>query len=127
VFFVGIVLINRILDVLVDAWAEHFEKISHLDIKHDLLPLIHKVSKAVIFLFGLAFVLSVWEVDVGPILASLGVAGIILGLAVQDSLSNIFSGISMIFDRAYKVGDIISLDTGESGVVYDVGLRSTKD
>ncbi|MFP4112587.1 MAG: mechanosensitive ion channel family protein [Candidatus Woesearchaeota archaeon] len=123
---IGVAMINRVFGILVDAWADHFEKISKLEVKHDLLPLVSKVVQVIVVLFGVVFIFSTWGIEVGPIVASLGVAGIILGLAVQDSLSNVFSGISLILDRAYKVGDIIVLSTGESGSVYDIGLRSTK-
>ena len=53
-------------------------------------------------------------------------AGLAIGFAVQDSLSNIFGGISLLLDKAVKVGDFVQLDSGESGEVIDVGLRSTK-
>jgi len=71
-------------------------------------------------------VLGVWGVDIGPFLAGLGIAGLAISFALQESLGNIFGGISLIMDRVYKVGDRIQLDSGEVGTVVDVGLRSTR-
>lgn len=119
-------LLNKIFDIIAEAWAKHFERMSKLDIHHGLLPLLQKVVKVVIFLIGLTIILSFWDIEVTPIVTSLGVAGIVLGLALQEPLSNVFSGVSLILDKAYKVGDIVVLDSGESGAVYDIGLRSTK-
>ena len=59
-------------------------------------------------------------------LASAGVLGIVLGLAAQDSLANLFAGAFILADGPYKVGDYIVLDTGERGVVTMIGLRSTR-
>lgn len=91
-----------------------------------LMPLISKTISVVIFLIGLMWALSIWEIDVTPLLASIGVAGLAIGLAVKDSLANIFGGISMILDKTIKVGDKVKLESGEVGYINDIGLRSTK-
>jgi MscS family membrane protein len=123
---VTIYLIRKISGVSLKHWAELLNKRYNIDIRHDVLPLIDKVTMVIYYLIGVSIILSNWNIDVGPIVASLGVAGIVVGLALQEPLSNIFSGISLVLDRAYKVGDMVSLDSGESGIIYDVGLRSTK-
>jgi len=95
-------------------------------IDDEILPIAKRTTSAVIWIFGIILILGVWGVDVGPFLAGLGIAGLAISFAVQDSLSNIFGGISIIMDRVYKVGDRIQLDSGEMGEVIDVGLRSTR-
>ena len=59
-------------------------------------------------------------------LASLGIAGLALSLALRDTLANVFGGIALIMDKNFKVGDTVKLESGESGKVLDIGLRSTK-
>jgi len=59
-------------------------------------------------------------------LAGLGIAGLAIGLALKDTLANILAGISIFADRYFKVGDVIKLESGETGKVIDLGLRSTK-
>ncbi len=124
--FVITLLVNRIFNILVDAWAAKKFKITKLNIKTDLLPLIHKVLGATLYIIATVSILAVWGIDLAPILASLGIAGIIIGMAVKDSLANLFSGVSLILDNVYKVGDIVSLESGQSGTIHEIGLRSTK-
>ncbi len=59
-------------------------------------------------------------------LASAGIAGLIVGLAAKDSLANFFGSISVFLDRPFKPGDYIVLSSGGGGKVVDIGLRSTR-
>ena len=70
--------------------------------------------------------MALWNVDGTAWLASAGVVGIAVGLAARDTLANFISGVSIIADAPYKLGDYIILDTGERGVVTDLGMRSTR-
>jgi small-conductance mechanosensitive channel len=70
--------------------------------------------------------LLIWDIDPTAWLASAGVIGIAVGFAARDTLANLFSGISIIADAPYKIGDYIVLDTGERGKVTHLGMRSTR-
>ena len=70
--------------------------------------------------------LIIWNVDLTPLFASAGIAGIAIALAAKDTMANFIGGISLFADRAYKVGDYIILESGERGEVVDMGIRSTK-
>jgi len=74
---------------------------------------------------GYAFLL-IWGIDPTAWLASAGVIGIAVGFAARDTLANLFSGIFIVADAPYKIGDYIVLDTGERGEVTHLGLRSTR-
>jgi small-conductance mechanosensitive channel len=76
------------------------------------------------FLFYLVFV--IWGIDATAWVASAGIIGIAVGFAAKDTLSNLISGVSIIADAPYKIGDYIVLDTGERGVVTSLGIRSTR-
>ncbi|MGD8346580.1 MAG: mechanosensitive ion channel family protein [Lysobacterales bacterium] len=67
-----------------------------------------------------------WNIDGTAWLASAGVIGIAVGFAARDTLANLISGVSIIADAPYKIGDYVILDTGERGVVTEVGMRSTR-
>ena len=71
-------------------------------------------------------VLLAWHVDVAAWLASAGILGIAIGFAAKDTLANLFSGIFILADAPYKIGDYILLDTGERGKVTEIGIRSTR-
>lgn len=67
-----------------------------------------------------------WNIDGTAWLASAGVLGIAVGFAAKDTLANLISGVSIVADMPYKLGDFIILDTGERGVVTELGMRSTR-
>ena len=91
-----------------------------------VVPLLDRLVMVLIVIIGFLLILSQWGVHIGPFLASLGIAGLAVALAIKDSLANIFGGISVILDKNLKIGDKVRLDTGEFGIIQDVGLRSTK-
>jgi MscS family membrane protein len=123
---VFIFIILRVFDVLIGAWGETFAKKTKTNLDDVLLPLFHKFAKVILAVVGFMWVLSIWEINITPYLAGVGVGGLVLGLALQDSLKNIFGGVSMILDKTLKVGDKIKIESGEVGEIHDVGLRSTK-
>jgi len=67
----------------------------------------------------------VFEVDIRAILAALGVGGLAVALALQDTLSNLFAGFYVSVARQVRIGDFVKVDAGQSGYVQDIGWRST--
>ncbi|MBT8093119.1 MAG: mechanosensitive ion channel family protein [Gammaproteobacteria bacterium] len=91
-----------------------------------MLSLVHNTLKVLAVAITGYFLFLAWKVDVTAWLASAGILGLALSFAAKDTLSNLFSGVSIMMDAPYKTGDFIILDTGERGVVTDIGLRSTR-
>jgi small-conductance mechanosensitive channel len=80
----------------------------------------------VIWIFGfLTLLQQVFEVDIRAILAALGVGGLAVALALQDTLSNLFAGFYVSVARQVRIGDFVKVDAGQSGYVQDIGWRST--
>ncbi len=123
---VFVFILSRVVDVIIDVWGYTFASKTETKLDEVLLPLFHKFSKVVFVIVALMWVLNIWGVDITPYLAGVGISGIVIGLALQDSLKNILGGVSLILDDSLKIGDKIRLDSGEIGEVVDVGLRSTK-
>jgi len=96
------------------------------DIDDDLIPIVNKVGGLIIVVFGIMSLLSYMGVNVAIFLAGMGIAGIVIAFAAQDTLSNLFSGIFLLLDRPLKEGDIIVMDNGAYCKVVDIGLRTTK-
>ena len=90
------------------------------------LPLFDNTIRILLALLGLYMILQVWGVDITAWAAAAGIGGLAISLAAKDSLANIFSGVFLLADRSYKVGDIVVLDSGERGRVEHVGLRTTR-
>jgi small conductance mechanosensitive channel len=82
------------------------------------------VTKSIIMIIGFLVALSQLGVEVGPMLAGLGVAGFIIGFALQDTLSNFAAGAMILFYRPYDVGDLVEAGTA-FGKVKDMSLVST--
>ena len=89
-------------------------------------PLIDMGVKIFLFTLLMWAFMGLWNIDGTAWLASAGVAGIAIGFAARDTLANLISGVSIIADAPYKLGDYIVLDTGERGVVTELGMRSTR-
>lgn len=81
--------------------------------------------RIVIFVLGLLVILDTLGVSITPILASLGVGSLAVGLALQDTLSNFFSGVYLILDKPFELGQLIRVDDATEGFVEKIGWRST--
>jgi MscS family membrane protein len=120
-------------------WAIAFYKIIHLVFASimarmrekmqeglEVIHLLENLSRlGILVIAGLKF-MSTWGINITPLLASAGIAGITLALAAKDTMANFFGGISIYADRPYKLGDYIILDSGERGEVVAIGIRSTR-
>jgi len=89
-------------------------------------PLFEMSVKVLLLSILLWMFMALWNIDGTAWLASAGVLGIAIGFAAKDTLANLISGISIIADAPYKLGDYVVLDTGERGVVTELGMRSTR-
>jgi small-conductance mechanosensitive channel len=88
--------------------------------------LAQKLTLAVVLGIGVVTVLTQFQIDVAPILASLGVAGLAVALALQDTLGNYFAGITMSIDRPLRPGDYVKMENGVEGFVESIGWRTTR-
>ena len=123
---VGAIVI-LIIGAVVATWAG---KISRRWLeKHNLEPpiriLIVRTVKLLVFALAVVLALDKFGVQIAPIIAGIGVAGVGLGLAMQGMLGNLVAGLTIIFTKPYKVGEYIEL-LGVYGQVTDIELLSTK-
>lgn len=96
--------------------------------KQNLLPsasIFTKITKLVIFIIGALIILQSIGISITPIITALGVGGLAVSLALQDTLSNLFSGLQITMSRQINPGDYVRLDTGEEGYVTDITWRNT--
>ena len=92
----------------------------------EIIGLVGNITRILVLAGGLFLLLSMWKINITPLLASAGIAGVAVALAAKETLSNFFGGVTVLLDQPYKVGDYIVLDSGERGEVVDIGLRSTR-
>ena len=94
-------------------------------IQQRTIPVFDMTIKILLVGLGAYVFLMIWGINPTAWLASAGVIGIAVGFAAKDTLANLFSGISIVADAPYKIGDYIVLDSGERGKVTRLGMRST--
>ncbi len=90
------------------------------------VPVFDVITKITVVAAAVYFIFVAWDIDVTAWLASAGIVGIAVGFAAKDTLANLFSGIFIIADAPYKIGDFIVLDDGLRGRVIRIGIRSTR-
>jgi len=96
-----------------------------------IFDLLNKFSGAIIYAIAVVLALDILGVNVMPFIAGAGVAGIAIGFAAKDTLSNLIAGVLLIIDRPFEIGDRIEVwsapaDSATWGDVMDIGLRATK-
>jgi small-conductance mechanosensitive channel len=84
------------------------------------------VTRGVVHIVGLLVLLAALGIQITPILTALGVGGLAVALALQDTLSNLFAGIHLLADKPIRVGDYVKLADTVEGHVEDIGWRSTR-
>ena len=94
-------------------------------LSRDLINWIIKAIKVLILILGFAAVLDLWGIKIGPIIAGLGLFGVAVALGAQDLFKNLISGILVLVERRFEVGDWIFVDGVIEGTVENIGFRST--
>lgn len=102
-------------------------RISKMDVRRSktLCGLINNILKYLILIFCVLAILEVYNISTKGIITSLGVIGVVAGLAFQDTLKDLLAGFSIIFENMYAVGDIVTIGDFK-GTVISLGLKSTK-
>ena len=124
---------NRTLITILIFWSIHqiigplsvlIKSIEDL-LSKDLLNWIIKAIKILILILGAAAVLELWGIKIGPIIAGLGLFGLAVALGAQDLFKNLISGILVLVEKRFKVGDWIIVEDVIEGIVESIGFRST--
>ena len=120
------ILAYVIVDVLVISSLKVLTRKTKSKIDDSIITLFHSALNIALIVISLLYILQLWGIEITPLLATLGVAGLAVALALQPILSNIFSGASIILDQSVRSQDLVYLGDGTKGKVEKVGLRSTR-
>jgi MscS family membrane protein len=126
---------NILLTLTAISFVYIFYKIVDVISKH-LESKEEKVYKTIAFIFknvgililvfvAVSFITTIWKIDITPLIASAGIAGLIVGFALKDVIENIFAGVLILLDPPFKVGDIVQIGN-DAGRVVEIGIRNTK-
>jgi small-conductance mechanosensitive channel len=100
-----------------------------LQISQDVFPMARRIVVYGVYLAALIMLLQRYDIEITPLLTGLGIAGLAVAVALQDTLSNFFSGMSILANKPIKIGDFIALDSEAGdikGFVEEVGWRTTR-
>ncbi len=118
----------RLTYIAVDAFGNVLNEITaktENTLDDQLAPLATKTLKVFVVIFGFLIVLQNFGINVMSLLAGLGLGGLALALAAQDTAANLFGSITIILDRPFQVGDWVKV-AGTEGFVEEIGFRSTR-
>jgi len=118
-------LLARLFDSIFKNYLLPLTEETDTDLDDQLLPLVRKGTKAVIWILAIIVALNNAGYEVGPLIAGLGIGGIAFAMAAKDTISNIFGGFTIFTDKPFKVRDRIKIE-GFDGTIKEIGLRSTR-
>lgn len=117
-------LINELVRAIT-ASDQRLRDITHLDVDRTLMPLIRLVASGLIYIIALIAIAQIWALDLTTLFAGLGIGGLAISFAAQDSIKNLIGFIVIVSDKPFVLGEYILTPTAE-GTVEDIGLRSVK-
>ncbi len=127
----GGVLVHLVFKVIILRGLNKFARATENDLDDRLVHFIRRFYIIALFFALVALILNANGIEITPLLASAGIAGIALGLAAKETLADILSGVFLIVDRPMRMGDRIKIERigthwGSWGDVVDIGLRRTQ-
>ena len=119
-------VVVRVGNALVTWYAAELAHRTGTNFDDKLLPVMSRVGSIIVWGIGIMLILDQTGIDISPLIASLGIGGLAIAIAVQPTLSNFMAGTYVISDAVIRKGHYIMLDTGQEGLVEDIGWRTTK-
>ena len=119
-------ILGTIIYYLIKIVINKISKNKHIDKKKQtIISLVKNIFKYLIYIFIVLSILNVYGINTTSIIASIGIVGVIIGLALQDLIADFLAGICILFDDKYTIGDIVSINNFK-GEVINFGLMTTK-
>jgi small-conductance mechanosensitive channel len=116
----GYLFLDRLM---IEVLRRYSKKIEIMETSVGVLKILYRT---LILGFIFLIILDRLNITITPFLASLGIGGLVIALALQDTLANFFAGIYIFFDKPIRIGDYIMLESGKEGYVTQIGWRSTR-
>jgi small-conductance mechanosensitive channel len=109
--------------LMIEILRRYSKKVEFLASSAGVMKTLYRV---IILGFVFLIILDRLKITITPFLASLGIGGLVVALALQDTLANFFSGVYIFFDKPIRIGDYVMLESGQEGYVTHIGWRSTR-
>jgi MscS family membrane protein len=118
--------LNGLIQAIADWYMEEIAHRTKTDLDKEFLPLFRRLASLVIFFITLTIILRRFDIDISALIATASVASLAVALAAQETLANMISGLTIMVDRPFRIGDRIEFPDGRIGEVSEIGLRSTR-
>ena len=121
---IAIVIVNMfriIIRMFIKTGKSSFERKR----RNTIVKLLENIFKYIVLIVAVLYILNTYGIDTKSLIAGIGIAGVVIGLALQDLLKDLISGLSIILDNYFVIGDIVDFE-GFTGEVVEFGLKSTK-
>jgi len=117
---------SRVVSVIIKEYIKPLASKTDSRLDDNLLPIISKISKAIIWILAAVSILGSFGYDLTAIIAGLGIGGLAFAFAAKETISDMFGGFSIFTSRPFVVGDFVDIGGKVSGTVEEVGLRHTR-
>jgi len=118
--------ILRVVNALIKWYGLEVSKKTKSNLDDRFLPIVNKIFKILAYVFVLMMLLSHFGIEITPLIAGLGVSGLVIALALQEPVSHFFAGTFVSTEGSVHIGDYIELEGGVAGYVEDVSWRATR-
>ncbi len=125
IFYVALIAI-RIINAFLEWYMTEVAVRTKTKKDEQFLPIIRKVLYGLVGVIAVLWILNQFGIEITTLVAAMGIGGLAVALALQDTLKEFFAGTYMIVDRPIRIGDYIETDAGDRGFVEDIGWRSTR-
>lgn len=119
------IMLYSLFKVIIRCFIKNGKKSFERKRRNTIVKLLENIIKYIILILAVLYILDTYGIDTKSLVAGLGIAGVVLGLALQDLLKDLISGLSIIIDNYFVIGDIVDYE-GFTGEVIEFGLKSTK-
>jgi len=130
IYAVGVIvvaiLLVRVVSAFLGWYGDTVAVRTETTLDDEFIPLLDRTVKIVVFTLAVLIVLEHFGVDIKGMVAVLGIGSLAVALAAQDTLANMIGGFTIMIDRPFRVGDMVSLPDERRVVVHEIGIRSTK-
>jgi small-conductance mechanosensitive channel len=120
------IMMAKTLSLTIGHVLNGYSQRTHSNLTQELTPLVQRLANILAAFVGIIVILERFGIQASSLLVFLGGGSVAIALAAQDTLSNMIAGFVIMIDRPFRVGDRIKLPAGDTGDVYEIGLRSTK-
>jgi MscS family membrane protein len=125
IIVIGAWVTAGIIDAILGSVGKKLASKTKTTVDDEAIPFLSKVLKFTVYLLAFMIILDQFEINITPLVASLGIAGFAIGFAAKDTIGNLLAGFFILSDRPFSRGDRIEIK-GQLGEVVDIGLRTTR-